>query len=104
MLVAFCDSPVLCPPKSPIAAKLNVWPGVAAVRSEPLPDALPLVTEYKYVVAADSPDTATAWCWRVPAGSITVFPAIETTPDVGMLVHQETMADVPVTLDRYGPL
>jgi len=30
-------------------------------------------------VAADSPDTATAWCWRVPAGSITVFPTIETT-------------------------
>ena len=53
---------------------------------------------------ADRPVTVTAWCWTVPAGSVTARPLIETDPPVGMLVHHETTPACPVTFDRYGPL
>ena len=46
MLVAFCCSPGLPPPKSPIAAKLNAAPGAAAVRRVPVADTVPLRTVY----------------------------------------------------------
>ena len=71
MFAAFWASPGLPPPKSPIAAKLKVCPGFAAVRSVPLLVALPLVTEYIYRVAEPKPVSVTTWCRTTPAGSVT---------------------------------
>src|SRR5437588_735718 len=100
MFAAFCASPVLWLPKSPIAAKLNVRPAGAAVRIDPLLDELPLVAVYGYVEPGASPETVTAWCRTCPAGSVSVLPPMARTPLVGMFVHHDTIAEVPVTTDR----